>query len=320
MGEKVLGPCGRCPECLKKRASGWSFRLMQEEKRSISAYFVTLTYDPERVPITKNGFMGLDKKHLQLFFKRLRKAHTVNKAFNGKRLKYYAVGEYGGKSFRPHYHIILFNAELEMLVGKKEAGHVKRGALTLDGKTPFRCPSWLLGHITVGKVSEASVGYTLKYISKVSKIPMHKNDDRLREFPLMSKRLGDNYIISEYPYCEQWLHRDKKGNWSLRVYEKALRVLDKNSVNWHMADLTDRMYVNVPGGKKVGMPRYYKDKMYSEDQRRTIALAAQDKIQEKLSQQFDAASSVSLSTDRWNKEQSRHAAYRNQQINPNNKI
>ena len=27
-------------------------------------------------------------------------------------LKYYAVGEYGGQTKRPHYHIVIFNADL----------------------------------------------------------------------------------------------------------------------------------------------------------------------------------------------------------------
>lgn len=160
-------PCGKCPECTARRVSGWSFRLMQEEKNSISAHFITLTYDTNHVHITPNGFMGLKKRDLQLFFKRLRKAHAKDLAFGGKRIKYYACGEYGGRTLRPHYHVILFNAKCELIQG-----------------------AWQLGSVHYGKVSGASVGYTLKYISKPSKIPMHRNDDRLKEFALMSKGLA----------------------------------------------------------------------------------------------------------------------------------
>ena len=46
-------PCGRCPECLKRRASMWSFRLRKEEERSANALFITLTYAPEHVPLSK---------------------------------------------------------------------------------------------------------------------------------------------------------------------------------------------------------------------------------------------------------------------------
>ena len=52
-----------------------------------------------------DGWNGtLRKKDLQLFFKRLR--HKIPK------FSYLACGEYGGETERPHYHAILFGAEL----------------------------------------------------------------------------------------------------------------------------------------------------------------------------------------------------------------
>lgn len=158
-GEQIPVPCGKCPECLARRTSGWSFRLMQEDKQSLSSHFLTLTYDTSKVPISKNGFMELSKRDLQLFFKRLRKKHKAEVP-----IKYYAVGEYGGKTKRPHYHIILFNAELSTIQS-----------------------AWNNGQIHYGAVTGASVGYTLKYMMKPPSRPMHKNDDRTREFSLMSK-------------------------------------------------------------------------------------------------------------------------------------
>lgn len=181
-----LVPCGKCPDCRGRRISGWSFRLMEEEKRCSSAFFLTLTYDPMKVPMSPRGFMTLDssidqetgeihhmkikkkdgttgyvretKRDLQLFFKSLRKANSLRK------IKYYAVGEYGGKTKRPHYHIILFNADITTVQN-----------------------AWTKGQIHYGNVSGASVGYTLKYMSKPKTVPKHKNDDRLPEFSIMSK-------------------------------------------------------------------------------------------------------------------------------------
>lgn len=164
--ESIPVPCGKCPNCKRRRISGWSFRLMQEDKVSENSLFITLTYDTKVVPITKSGYMGLNKRDLQLFFKRLRKAHNNVLGLDGYpvRIKYYACGEYGGRTFRPHYHVILFNARIELIQD-----------------------AWQNGAVHYGKVTGASVGYTLKYMSKPSKIPMHKNDDRDREFALMSK-------------------------------------------------------------------------------------------------------------------------------------
>ena len=206
-------PCGKCAECYKRRVSGWSFRLQKEGLHCSSSYFVTLTYNTDVVPITEKGFMSLKKSDVQKFFKRLRKTT--------KELRYYVCGEYGGKTLRPHYHAIIFNANIRDI----------EKAWSLQGNE--------LGNIHVGEVSEASIGYTLKYMCKPPLIPMHKNDDRQKEFSLMSKGIGKQYLTD-------------------------------NMKKWHKNDLVNRMYCNLPEGKKITMPRYYKDKIYTQGERKTI--------------------------------------------------
>lgn len=194
----VAVPCGRCPECKKRRASGWSFRLMQQELVSDSSMFITLTYAPDHIRRTKNNFATLDKSDCQKFFKRLRKAMPKE----SKPIKYFLVGEYGTKSYRPHYHAIVFNAQRELIEGA-----------WMDPESGTS-----LGHVHIGDVSGASVGYTMKYISKGGKIPLHKNDDRVPEFSLMSKGIGENYLTDAM-------------------------------IKWHKADPTNRVYC-VTDGKK----------------------------------------------------------------------
>lgn len=221
-GDSVPVPCGKCPKCTARRASAWSFRLMQENKVSETAHFVTLTYNTEHVPITRKGFMSLDKKDVQKFFKRLRKIQN-EKFPDFPSIKYYAAGEYGTKTLRPHYHIILFNCADVVLIEKA-----------------WRIDDIPIGDLHVGNVEEASIGYTLKYISKPKQIPMHHNDDRQPEFALMSKGLGANYVNAQ-------------------------------TKKWHQKDLFNRMYVNTNDGKKITMPRYYKDRIYTDEQRKGIA-------------------------------------------------
>lgn len=213
--EYMALPCGKCPACLKRRASGWSFRLVKEEERNNSALFVTLTYDTEHVPITRNGYMNLDKTDLQKFFKRLRKRCY-------EKVRYYAVGEYGSKTQRPHYHIILFNATPLVVENSWKINNIP------------------IGSIHTGHVTEASIGYTLKYMEKQRIIPMHRNDDRNKEFSVMSKGIGENYLT-----------------------EKITR--------WHKNDLDNRMYLPLKDGRKIAMPRYYKEKLYNENERKRIA-------------------------------------------------
>ncbi|QCQ85017.1 replication initiator protein [Blackfly microvirus SF02] len=216
-GINISVPCGKCPPCLKRRTSGWSFRLRQEGRRCTSASFVTLTYDSAKLPedsFTKNKFLTLNKRHVQLFFKKLRFAHGQSQ------IKYYAVGEYGTKSWRPHYHILLFNADLRLVQ-----------------------PAWEYGAIHYGEITDASIGYCLKYMTKEGKIPQHQNDDRQKEFSLMSKGLGSNYLTP-------------------------------SMAHYHKSDLTQRMHCVLPDGKKIAMPRYYKEKIYTESERKIIGWQA----------------------------------------------
>lgn len=189
-------PCGKCPACYARRASAWSFRLMQQHKVSTTGYFLTLTYDTDHVPISPNGFMSLpfekklNKKTGEMYVDRTRDVRNFMKRLrklNAEPLRYYYCGEYGGTSMRPHYHMILFNASLQSLVGDKLAFQIRNGNILLDGKTNMASDVWSLGHLTIGELNEASVGYTLQYMSKGHKIPMHRNDDRTPEFSMMSK-------------------------------------------------------------------------------------------------------------------------------------
>lgn len=43
-------------------------------------------------------------------------------------------------------------------------------------------------------------------------------------------------------------------------------------VKWHKNPIAknERMYVNLTDGRKISMPRYYKDKIYSQDERKAI--------------------------------------------------
>jgi hypothetical protein len=171
--------------------------------------------------------MTLKKTDIQKFFKRLRKCHGKNH----KSIKYYAVGEYGGQTLRPHYHIVIFNADINYF----------ERAWALDNKK--------IGEIHVGTITDASIGYTLKYISKAAKIPMHQNDDRSKEFALMSKGLGSNYIT-------------------------------ENILKWHKANVEERVYVPLLDGKKAPLARYYKLRIYDEFEKERISYYFQKKASE----------------------------------------
>lgn len=205
--EKVPVPCGRCPPCKLRRVNSWVFRLVQEDRRSLSSHFVTLTYDTAFVPISDNAFMTLRKKDFQDYMKRLRKLCP------DATLKYYAVGEYGTQNKRPHYHAVVFNCP----------------------DPTFFDTAWGLGSVHVGNVTSDSIAYCMKYIDKPSSFK-HARDDRQTEFSLMSKGLGNNYLSPEM-------------------------------LSYHKSDLS-RLYATNPGGHRIALPRYYRMKIYDENEQR----------------------------------------------------
>jgi len=213
---QVPVPCGKCPPCLKRRSDAWGFRLSKEENVHTNSSFITLTYDNNHVPMTEKNYMTLCKKDFQDFMKRLRKYHSKS-----IKIKYWACGEYGSTTFRPHYHAIIFNLDREKLT-----------------------KAWTLGTVHIGDVSGASIAYTTKYMNKGRRIPLHKNDDRLPEFSLMSKKLGSNYLTDDI-------------------------------IKYHQEDIT-RNYLTLEGGVKIAMPRYYREKIYSEKQRKQQSMTIEE--------------------------------------------
>ena len=168
-------PCGKCYYCRLRHVNMWVVRLLEQQKVSDTAYFITLTYEDEKNNLesdtarhTPSGRRTLNKRDLQLFFKRLRRLSENNGRLP---IKYYAVGEYGKRSFRPHYHAIVFNAN-ESDIRK----------------------SWLFGFVHVGTVTTKSIAYCLKYINKGRVVPIDNSDDRLPEFSVMSQKLGASYV------------------------------------------------------------------------------------------------------------------------------
>lgn len=109
----LLVPCRKCIPCKINKTSEWSMRLMMELESWDTARFITLTYKNGTTPPNKT----LVSEDVTAFFKALRQN------LNGRKIKYFACGEYGQKEEdpdaepdtpewekgkRPHYHAIIF--------------------------------------------------------------------------------------------------------------------------------------------------------------------------------------------------------------------
>lgn len=180
----IYVPCGKCEACLTNRRSQWTFRLKQELKQAESCNFITLTYDDVHLPFKHiDKFGGLcpvvSKRDVQLFLKRLRKKIQPFK------IRYFLVSEYGPQTYRPHYHLLLFNFP-NVLKNK------------LDD---FLSESWDLGFIRVDPVNDARIHYVTGYCLDGSQLP----DYLPKNFMLCSRRpgIGSNFcdVRGVVDYC-----------------------------------------------------------------------------------------------------------------------
>ena len=120
-------PCGRCNICRHNIAQDWTVRLVLESMADyIGCYFLTLTY--RNAPKS-----GLIKSDVQRWCKRARKKASF---------RYFAVGEYGSRFARPHYHVIVFlkSGSIDDVVSAWETesgyrGYVDVGTVTIRSRS-----------------------------------------------------------------------------------------------------------------------------------------------------------------------------------------
>lgn len=94
-GRALWVACNKCSHCLENRRNEWLLRLSFELRTTYLGVHCTFQFADEYL-----GDNVLDKRDLQLLFKRLRKA--------GLEFSYYGIGEYGTQDRRKHYHVAFF--------------------------------------------------------------------------------------------------------------------------------------------------------------------------------------------------------------------
>lgn len=111
--------------------------------------FVTLTYDDDHLPYGET----LHRPDFQKFMKRLLKN-------TGKKIRLFYCGEYGGETFRPHYHACFFGWR----PNDPELFSVNNGFQLFTSKALSK--TWGLGHATFGELTFETAAYTARYCTK----------------------------------------------------------------------------------------------------------------------------------------------------------
>lgn len=178
-------PCGRCLACQERKQSEWSLRLTHELQYSKSAHFVTLTYNDEHLQYfneltgEETDLPSVSLRHIQLFFKRLRKA--LCKEFGREyRIRYYLASEYGPTYHRPHYHAIIYGLP------------VKNAREYVDS-------AWQNGFVQVDSVTGARIRYVTKYCMKDHGETGSPDPKVMPVFSTMSRRpfIGHDFVFQK---------------------------------------------------------------------------------------------------------------------------
>lgn len=252
-------PCGHCYECQSIRRSSWTVRNLIEYQHSEKALFVTLTFDDYHLeslhtfdPIT--GLPYWNKTLYQNFLKKLRKKYTF---------RYFLVHEYGSQTLRPHYHVILYFQDSNVP--------------TSYDLSYF----WTYGSNKVDTLNQARIHYTSKYLQK----------------PFRSKYGSRDYYLYMYQDNRQKLVQEliplhlfeNTGNrMSLKPAIGYQLLNDSQYCKWYRQQcLTKFKYLPYTHlGRDYPMPRYYIDKMFSEEEREIIYLSDEERVDQAVKQQI----------------------------------
>lgn len=132
--------CGQCLGCRIRRKQAWVGRLRLEHLCHLHSRFITLTYREDPGVLRYVDF--------QLFMKRYRESYGP--------CRFFAIGEYGDKNRRGHWHALIFGHAQEW------RGHWKDNT------------AWSAGFSYDGNVTVQSIGYVAGYVLKQGDDNAHK--------------------------------------------------------------------------------------------------------------------------------------------------
>lgn len=124
-----------------------------------------------------------------------------------------------------------------------------------------------MGFVHHGTVTNASIAYTLEYMSCASDLDrMHGNDDRLPEFSTFSKGLGQNYLTNEVK-------------------------------TFHKKNIMD-MYITIEDGTKIPMPRFYRNKIFTDEEKSEQAFQIGPVVEQQYNDEFNKKGARQMEEER----------------------
>ncbi|UPW40864.1 replication initiator protein [Sigmofec virus UA08Rod_6451] len=229
----VIVPCGKCADCIRKAARDWKIRLYHEAQITSSCIFLTLTYNNDNLPSDGN----LHYDDFQKFMKRLRR-----KLPKGHKITYFVACEYGTKTFRPHFHAIIYDLPLTFLSDSKFFCTSRSDKRIKIYRSPAIEKIWNKGYCSFTKVEKRdprAFGYVSGYLiskknkrhfSDVSSRGLTPENHHMSLKPCIGRRYFDKYYISMYKMCEGKTWFDCKLVITPRAYDRWYQTLTESYV------------------------------------------------------------------------------------------
>lgn len=151
-------PCGKCHECISRRASEWATRAKHEISEHSQNSFLTLTYNDDNL---RSDFIV--KEDFQNFLKRLRKNENI-------KFRYMVSYEYGSQRYRPHMHAILFGYDPpnQKFINTSPSGHKLYTSKAIEKAWSNR-KGEPLGYHSIGEANGETAYYIASYALKGKK-------------------------------------------------------------------------------------------------------------------------------------------------------
>lgn len=141
------------------------YNLRRDLYKSKYSYSNNITYEHDMVAF-------LYPRDLQLFIKRLRKYISDN--YNEK-VRFYAIGEYGTQSLRPHWHLLLFYSSDKLFRDFEDV--VDLGTTSKPCETAlFLCDLWEYGITSSCNTDGKAFYYVSSYVNKPAEFPSFLNE------------------------------------------------------------------------------------------------------------------------------------------------
>lgn len=135
-------------------------------------YAAKVTSWYSQVDCPQNFVALLWYRDIQNFLKRLRK--QLSKIDKNEKIRYYIIGEYGAKSLRPHWHLLLFTNS-DIIASKFADTQFEIDVLATKDKRFYSnsiiCSCWKFGYCTISKADGKVGGYVSNYVVGSSLLP-----------------------------------------------------------------------------------------------------------------------------------------------------